>query len=181
MKGFAIIAACDARGGIGNKNGLPWKLSADMKHFRERTMARYDKGESGNVVIMGRRTWESLPQERRPLPGRRNVVLSTGDVPGLPAAVDLCRSLEDALSRYCQDSAGCYGRVFVIGGEYLYRSAIEHPLCDTLYLTRIEAEYDCDRYFPALPAVFHEVERSRTISENGVTFFFSEFRKADAR
>lgn len=177
MKGFTIIAACDAQRGIGKNNDLPWKLSADMKHFRECTMACYEHSEAQNVLIMGRKTWESLPEQRRPLQGRHNVVLSTGDLPGLPSSVDHCRSLNEALVRYGADGGERYGRVFIIGGEQLYRCAIEHPFCEVLYLTTIEEVYDCDRYFPSIPSAFREISRTPSMIENGLTFFFSEFKR----
>ena len=177
MKGFTIIAACDARSGIGKNNDLPWKLSADMKHFRDCTMARHDRGEAQNVLIMVRRTWESLPEQRKPLHGRHNVVLSTGELSGLPSSVDHCRSLNDAVMRYCADEGHRYGRVFVIGGEQLYRCAIQHPSCEALYLTMIESVYDCDRYFPPIPSAFREIARTAPMIENGLTFFFSEFKR----
>lgn len=125
----SIIACMDNRCGIGKDGGIPWHFPADMKRFKEVTMTR--------PVIMGRVTWESLPV--KPLPGRRNIVVTSRAilgvecVPSLEMALELCR---DAESKEC----------FIIGGERLYKDAI--PIADRMYLTAINHDYGCDRFFP---------------------------------
>ena len=120
-----------ARGGvIGADGGLPWHLPEDLARFKALT--------TGGTVVMGRATWESLPAAVRPLPGRRNVVLSRR--PGfLAPGATVAASLEQAL-------AGATGDVWVIGGASVYRSAL--PLADLAVVTEIDAAYDGDTLAP---------------------------------
>ena len=141
---LSLIAAVARERVIGKDNALLWHLPEDMRYFRETTR--------GKPVIMGRKTWESLPEKFRPLPGRQNIVVSRD--PAYKAhGADLAGSLEGALAL-----AGGAEEVFVIGGEQLYRAAL--PFADRLYLTEVELEPEADAFFPELnPAVWQEVER----------------------
>ena len=127
-----LIAAVARRGVIGRDNQLLWHLPEDMAYFRRQTQ--------GSAVLMGRKTWDSLPPRFRPLPGRRNLVLSRQDDLQCPGA-EVVGTIEQAL----QALAGA-DKVFVIGGEQIYRLAL--PLADQLMLTEIERDYDGDAYFP---------------------------------
>jgi dihydrofolate reductase len=131
-----------ARGGvIGADGGLPWHLPEDLARFRALT--------TGSTVVMGRATWESLPDAFRPLPGRRNVVLSRR--PGfLAPGATVASSLEQAL-------AGVAGDVWVIGGASVYRSAL--PLADLAVVTEIDAAYDGDTLAPEPGPDWAPVER----------------------
>ena len=129
---LAVIAAVARNGGIGRDNQLLWRESADLKRFRAVTM--------GCPVIMGRRTWESLPERFRPLPGRRNVIV-TRNAGWQAAGAELADSLDAALAQV----AGA-DKVFVIGGGQLYAQAL--PRADELVLTDIDAEFEADTYFP---------------------------------
>lgn len=130
---IALIAAVARNGAIGRGNALLFREPADQRHFRETTL--------GCPVIMGRRTWDSLPPRFRPLPGRRNIVVSRNRALQLPGA-EIAVSLDDALALVA-DAA----RVFVIGGAQLYAQAL--PLAQTLVLTEIDADLDGDVHFPA--------------------------------
>lgn len=127
---LAIVVAMTATGVIGRDGKLPWDLPADRRLFRQLTL--------GGAVIMGRRTYESLPA---PLTGRLNIVVthSGRHYPGAKTAPDLKRAME--LARRCGRST------FVIGGVELYRAAL--PLADTLHVSWVEGEFAGDRYFPA--------------------------------
>ena len=143
------LVAAVARGGvIGRDGGLPWRLPEDARRFRELTM--------GHAVVMGRRTWDSLPERFRPLPGRRNVVV-TRNPEWVGEGAERAGSLEDALRLV----AGAQ-QVFVIGGGELYAEAL--PLADELLLTEIEADVEGDTWFPAWErAEFEEIcARART-------------------
>jgi dihydrofolate reductase len=130
-----------ARGGvIGADGGLPWHLPEDLARFRALTM--------GGTVVMGRATWESLPAAARPLPGRRNVVLSRRGFLAPDATV--AASLEEAL-------AGATGDVWVIGGASVYRAAL--PLADVAVVTEIDAAYDGDTLAPEPGPDWEPVER----------------------
>lgn len=144
MPEIILIAAVAKNGVIGRDNQLLWQLPEDMKHFRDTT--------AGKPVIMGRKTWESLPPRFRPLPGRRNLVISRqADYPA-PGA-EVLPSLEAAV-----DACTSEAQVFVIGGAEIYRLAM--PLADTLILTEVDTSPDGDAWFPKVEAA-HWQETSR--------------------
>lgn len=140
---LTIIAAVDRRLAIGYQNKLLFWLPNDLKRFKALT--------TGNTIIMGRNTFESLPKGA--LPNRRNVVLSTRPGLALPGA-EVFPSLEEALKSCRPDE-----QVYIIGGSSVYRQA--YPLADALCLTEIDAEAtQADAYFPAIePDVWHEKSR----------------------
>ena len=126
---LSIVVAVARNGVIGRENRLPWRLPADLRHFKQVTM--------GKPMIMGRRTWESLPGL---LPGRRHIVLSRD--PGyLAEGAEVATSLEQAL-----ELAGDAAEVMIIGGARLYEQAL--PLAERLYLTEVDAEIEGDAHFP---------------------------------
>ena len=129
---LVIIAAVADNDVIGREGGLPWRLPADLKHFKAMTL--------GHAVVMGRRTFESIG---RPLPGRRNYVL-TRDEAWWAGGVERVGSLEEALAaaRDAGEEA-----LFVIGGEAVYREAL--PRADRVELTRVHARVEGDAHFPA--------------------------------
>lgn len=132
---IALIAAIDRRRAIGYQNKLLYWLPNDMKRFKALT--------TGHTIVMGRRTFESLPKGA--LPNRRNIVLSTSPGLELPDA-EVFRSLEEALAACRADE-----QVYIIGGASLYRQAL--PLADSLCLTEIDAEApQADAFFPEIDA-----------------------------
>jgi dihydrofolate reductase len=157
----AIVVAHSANRVIGRDGELPWRLPSDLRRFRELT--------TGHAVLMGRRTYESLPDAFRPLPERRNLVLSSD--PGYSAeGAEVFASMDDAL-------AACGGDCFVIGGEVTYRDAL--PLCHRLYVTEIDAELDGDAFFPELdPAQWRLVEDAGPQLENELGFAFRTYERA---
>lgn len=166
MKNFSIISAMDENRGIGYENQLPWHLPADLKHFKEVTM--------GGTVIMGRKTWDSLPAAYRPLKGRLNIVVSRSQVE-LPEGTLLAHSLDEALE--LAQKHGADRKTFVIGGATLYAEAIKHSNCEKLILTEIEGTADCDVFFPTIPAHFKIKTLSDEMEEKGFTFRFVLYRK----
>lgn len=148
---FDILVACTRNGGIGKEGSIPWYLPPDLKYFREITTNTVCPTKK-NAVIMGRNTWRSLP--KKPLAGRMNVVLTsaenTDDMTG--AGGHVCRSLEEALGFLKGEMADQIETVFVIGGERLYREALGHPGCSSIYVTMVECAggdgYECDAFFP---------------------------------
>ena len=129
---LALIAAVARNGAIGKAGELLFRETEDQKHFRRVTM--------GCPVIMGRKTWDSLPERFRPLPGRRNVVI-TRDAAWQANGADAVPSIEAALALL----AGA-AKAFVIGGAEIYALAMPHA--DELVLTEIDAELDGDTFFP---------------------------------
>ena len=159
---ISLIAALASNRAIGKDNELLWHLPEDMRHFRETTR--------GKPVIMGRKTWESLPESFRPLPGRHNIVVSRD--PAYPASgATLAGSLEDAVRQ-----AGDAMEVFVIGGAALYRQAL--PLADRLYLTEIEQDFAGDVFFPDVsPQDWQEISRQPCHETSGLQFSFAVYQR----
>ena len=145
---LAIVVARARNGVIGRAGGLPWRLKSDMALFKATTM--------GKPVIMGRKTWDSL--QKKPLPGRLNLVLSRNaalEPPGAVVCDDLTEALGIAREQAAEDGAG---EVCVIGGEALFAAAL--PKARRLYLTEVEAEADGDaRFSPFDEAAWREVRR----------------------
>jgi dihydrofolate reductase len=159
---LAIVAAVARGGVIGRGNRIPWRLPDDLAHFRELT--------TGHPVVMGRRTWESLPDRFRPLPDRRNVVV-TRNPDWTAEGAERVGSLEEALALL-----GGEPQVFVIGGAELYASAL--PSADELLLTEIDADIDGDVYFPHWErAEFAEVSRDKRTTEDGMPFAFVHYAR----
>jgi dihydrofolate reductase len=160
---IVLIAAVARNGAIGRGEALLFNEAADQRHFRQATL--------GCPVIMGRKTWDSLPSRFRPLPGRSNIVIS-GDRARAFEGAQAAANLEDALAL-----AGNAPRVFVIGGAQLYALAL--PRAHTLMLTEIDAELDGDAFFPHWPrAQFTEVSRERHLGAGGLAFDFVTYRRA---
>ena len=129
---ISIIVAVSDDWGIGKDNDLLWHLPEDLKRFRKLT--------TGNAIIMGKRTWESLP--RRPLPDRMNIVLT--DIPGETIEGSITAySIDDAISKCERDK-----EIFIIGGGSIYRQFV--PLADRLYITHVHMQAPADVYFPAV-------------------------------
>lgn len=170
MKPFHIIVAVDQNRGIGLKGQLPWSLPPDLKHFRAVTCSVTDP-QTQNAVIMGRKTWESIPAEFRPLPRRMNIVLTRNNHYALPDGVLRCSNLEDALT--AADRHDCE-RVFVIGGEQIFRDALKSEHCQSLYVTHIEKSFHCDTFFPATPA-FKTVEKSKQFLYETLPYYFAHY------
>ena len=173
MRKFSIIVAFDEARGIGKAGFLPWHLPADLKHFKEITTAQ--SGSAPNVVIMGRKTWESIPDKFRPLSGRINLVLTSRRDYPLPQGVWRAGSFEKAMDVVSSKGDAEVGDIFIIGGSQVFARAISHPLCQRIHLTRIYGRHDCDVFFPEIPSKFVETEVSGKFQENKKTFSFSTF------
>ena len=143
---IALVVAHSRNRVIGRDGDLPWHLPTDLKRFKALT--------EGGTVVMGRKTWDSLPERFRPLPNRRNVVVSRGSLP-----------LDEALQDAC----------FVIGGGEIYEQAL--PRADRVYATEIDADVEGDVVFPELGPEWREVERSEPIEENGHVYAFVTYER----
>ena len=149
-----IVVAHSRNRVIGRDGGLPWHLPTDLRRFKELT--------SGGTVVMGRRTYESLPERFRPLPGRRNVVVSRNgcDAPEVFGSLDA--ALEAA------------GDCFVIGGGEVYAAALART--DRIHATEVDADVEGDAWFPEAPG-WRCVERSEPVEENGHVFTFATYER----
>jgi dihydrofolate reductase len=149
---------------IGNQGTLPWHLPEDLQRFKELT--------TGATVVMGRTTWESLPASVRPLPGRRNLVLSRDPAYAAPGA-EVFESLDDAL-------AAADGDVWVIGGATVYAEAMAHA--DRIVRTRLHVSVDGDVRAPEVgpewTMVGRDPEQGLYESAGGVQYCVATFRRA---
>ena len=175
MSSFNIIVAMDAHRGIGKNNAIPWKLPTDMSYFRQITTTTKLPGKQ-NAVIMGRKTWESLPPAFSPLKNRLNIVLTRNPRLTLPDSVLRASTLEEGLelTKHHQ-TPDC----FVIGGAAIYEEAILSPSLKTIYMTQLDQTFGCDRFFPALPSHFKCQTKSQPIEENGLQFYFEIYTKTE--
>lgn len=151
----SLMAAMASNRAIGIDNGLPWRLPADQRYFKAKTM--------GHTLIMGRRTFDSIG--RRALPGRPTIVVTRR--PGYAApGVEVAHSLDEALAKAQGDE------VFVVGGEVIFREAL--PKADRLYLTRIEQDFPGDTFFPDFDeSAWRLVERERHEATPEAPFAYS--------
>lgn len=157
---ISLVVARAANGTIGLDGGLPWHLPSDMRHFRELT--------TGHTVLMGRNTFESIPPKYRPLPQRRNLVLSSNAELELPGA-EVFHDLSSAL-------AACEGECFVIGGSAVYGETL--AVADRVYATEIDAVIEGDAFFPELsPSEWRCSQRGERILENQLAFDFAVYER----
>ncbi|OUM03913.1 dihydrofolate reductase [Variovorax sp. JS1663] len=153
-----LILARAANGVIGHEGGIPWHLPEDMAHFKQQT--------AGAPVIMGRKTWDSLPPRFRPLPGRRNIVISRQ--PGWQAEGAECADgLREALAR-CEQAEE--PEVWVIGGAQIYAEA--EPLAQRAIVTEIDRHYEGDAWAPRFDTSWRETARESHMAANGLRYSF---------
>jgi len=164
MSVITLVAAVARDGAIGRDNALLWHIPEDMARFKALTV--------GKPVIMGRKTWDSIPAKFRPLPGRRNLVVSRSTT-ALPGA-EVFASLDAALAACTEPE------VSVIGGGEIYALAL--PLADKLALTEVDASFpDADRHFPAWPrSQFTEAAREARASATGLSFEFVDYVRKES-
>jgi dihydrofolate reductase len=170
---LSLIAAVARNGTIGHAGDLLWRLPEDMQFFRRTTM--------GHAVVMGRKTWESIPPKFRPLPGRTNILVTRQRDWSAEGAL-VAHSVEDAVRMAREGSGTAPGdRIFVIGGAQLYQDTL--PLADELLLTEIDRDFDGDARFPAWPRdAFVEVAREphHAAPPNDFDFAFVTYRRRAA-
>ena len=160
MSVLSIVVAHSRDRVIGRDGDLPWRLPSDLRRFRELT--------TGGTVLMGRRTYESLPPRFRPLPGRRNVVLSR-DPAFRPDGAEVFADLDDAL-------ASCGERCFVIGGGQLAGDAL--PRAARADVTHVDAAVEGDAFFPDLPGEEWALAAEEgPLEENGLPFTFRTYER----
>ena len=158
---LTIIAAVSINNVIGNDNKLIWKLSNDLKRFKNLT--------TNHSVIMGRKTFESLPN---PLPDRNNIVI-TRDTNYSKPNIQVCSSIEDAINLTKTDT-----QPFIIGGGEIYRQTIN--IVDKIELTRVHEEFDGDAYFPEIPLDIFELineENYNSDLENEFDYSYLTYKK----
>ncbi len=156
-----MIWAQARRGVIGRDGKLPWHLPEDMAHFKALTL--------GGCVLMGRKTWDSLPAKFRPLPGRRNLVLSRNTL-WQPAGAEVFENLELALQSCSPDQP-----VWVIGGAEIYHQAL--PFASMVHVTEIDADHEGDAFAPTLGPSWVKTAGAPQKAANGALFSFNNYNK----
>ena len=159
-----LIYARAANGVIGKDGTMPWHLPEDLAHFKQLTQ--------GHPVVMGRKTWDSLPARFRPLPGRTNIVV-TRQADWQADGAQRAASLEDALALCAQAAT-----VWVIGGAQIYAQAL--PLADRVEVTEIARDFDGDAHAPTLGPEWVESARSRHVGASGLPFSFVTYVRRGA-
>ncbi len=164
-----LIFAQAANGVIGQNNTLPWHLPEDLAHFKRHTQ--------GCPVIMGRKTWASLPPKFRPLPGRQNMVLTRAasqhsmlESQGALPFADLAQALA-----HCKQLQPAPAEVWVMGGAQIY--ALAEPLATRAVVTHLHQDFDGDAYAPQLGPEWQVTERQPHTASNGLTFDFVTYER----
>ena len=149
-----LIFARARNGVIGKDNTLPWHLPEDLAHFKQTTL--------GQPVVMGRKTWESLPPKFRPLPGRTNIVV-TRQTDWQAVGAVVAHSIEEAVQQCHADA-----QIWVIGGAEVYAQAM--PLASRAVVTEIDADFEGDAFAPTFDANWQETARTTHVAANGLSY-----------
>ena len=161
-----MIYARARNGVIGKQGQLPWHLPEDLAHFKRTTL--------GQPVVMGRITWESLPEKFRPLPGRTNVVVSR-QTSFKATGAQVVSSLEAAMALFPTNEV-----VWLIGGAQLYAQAL--PLASQIVVTEIDADFEGDAFAPSLsPNDWTETQRSSHVSAQGLGYHLVTLQKRNTQ
>lgn len=160
---ISLIAALGNQRQIGKKGKLLWRIPEDMKHLRDLTI--------GHPIIMGRKTWDSIPEERRPLPERTNIVITRNPEYTASGAI-VTNSLEEALKE-ARDTG--QGEIFIFGGGEIYQLAM--PLAVKLYLTLVDSSEEGDTFFPEYEEEFELINQSNKKTAGDVEYTFSVFKR----
>ena len=167
-----LIYARARNGVIGQQGTLPWHLPEDLAHFKRTTL--------GCPVIMGRKTWDSIPPKFRPLPGRTNVVITRqvdwredGVIPAndLLEALSICEHMSIILDPSPE-------HVWVIGGAQIYAQAL--PLAKRVVVTEIDSDFEGDAFAPTLGSEWQETEREQQTSKTGLAFSFVTYIRKES-
>ena len=172
MPPISILVACTPNGGIGIRGTMPWYLPPDLMNFQKMTSTTTTPGMQ-NAVIMGRKTWDSLP--KKPLNGRRNVVVTRA--PDM-RQVESYPSLDTAIHILSRPDSKVE-TIFIIGGGELYQTAIRHPLCSKVYLTMLVNDIECDTYFPLneMDNYFELASLSEVHQYKNIEYVYMEYHK----
>jgi dihydrofolate reductase len=156
---ISIIVAVSDDWGIGKDNELLWHISEDLKRFKRLT--------SGNVVIMGKKTWESLP--KKPLPNRKNIVITDNPEETFEGAIT-SYSIEDSLTK-CVPGEDIY----IIGGGSIYRQFM--PLADRLFITHVHRKAPADIYFPEIDMKIWEVTEKEEFESGDIPYTYAIYQR----
>lgn len=152
---IAHVVAIAENNCIGKDGTLPWHLPEDLKHFKKVT--------TGKIVLMGRKTWESLPEKFRPLPNRKNIVITRNESYAVPQDVNVYNTIDAALAAHTGED------IMIIGGGQIYAQTMD--AADTLYITHVAQSVDGDAFFPEIDSAhWKEIERDDREGYSFVTY-----------
>ncbi len=167
MEVILIVAVAKGNNGIGKNNDLLWHLPGDMKFFKDQT--------SGFPVITGRKNYESIPEKYRPLPNRKNIIVTRQNI--IFEDAEVCSSIEEALK-----IAKSYGKekIFIIGGGQIYAQYLQKGLIDKLIITWVEADVEADVFFPEIDKSWKLVSevKNNPNEKNTYSYTFTEYVKS---
>ncbi|XP_055639595.1 dihydrofolate reductase [Toxorhynchites rutilus septentrionalis] len=176
-----IVAVCE-NGGIGINGDLPWRLKNELRYFSSMTK-KVNNPSKRNAVIMGRKTYFGVPESKRPLPGRLNIVLTRDpNANSYPSEVMVCTSMQDALAKLDDPKfTDDIENVWIVGGNVVYKEAMESPRCHRIYLTEVMKTFTCDAFFPEITTDFKAVKDSEVPEElqeeNGIQYRYKVYEK----
>ena len=176
---FNIILAVDEKNWIWKNNDLAWKISADLKYFKEITTKTNDLAKY-NAVVMWRKTWDSIPSKYRPLSDRINCILTRKiQNDSLWSKIDdfvlYFNSFEHCLSEL--ETKDNIENIFVIWWANLYNQVINHPLLEKIYITKVKWDFACDVFFEWIPNDFYPESYTDTETENWIDYSFWVYKK----
>ncbi|XP_074661162.1 uncharacterized protein LOC141913886 [Tubulanus polymorphus] len=179
-----LVVAASSQRGIGINGQLPWRIKGDMAFFK-RITSEVSDNKKQNAVIMGRKTWESIPEKFRPLQNRYNIVLSRSisKVDGAHVA----DSLDAALEHLRQPSlAATIEQIYIIGGSSVYAECLESPLCYRIYLTQVYSDVTCDTFLPEFNTDLFKLTPDPNVNgeiqeENGIKYKIEVYEKGSMR
>ena len=154
---ISLVVAHDLNLGIGKDGQLPWHIPEDMSHFRKVT--------TGGVVIMGRKTWESIPIKYRPLPDRENIIITRNREYNAWGGT-VANSLEEAVDI----GSRAKKPIYIIGGSEIYKQSID--VCNHLYITLVKHTFECDKMMEGYSELFTLVESKEVETKSGVQLEF---------
>ena len=176
-----IVAACQGNG-IGKDNNLPWRLKSELAYFARLTKTTRDFSKQ-NAVLMGRRTWQSIPARVRPLRNRLNIVLTSQPKTEISDSPDVlvCRSFPEAL-QLVDSLSDKLESCWVIGGSSVYEEAMRNIRLERLYITRILKDFDCDTFLPDINTDKWKVTEDKDVptevqEEAGVQFKYEIYQR----
>ena len=163
-----IVAMCKNRG-MGFKNTIPWHLSSDLQRFKYLTTSFENKYN----VIMGRKTWDSLPNKYKPLPKRKNIIISSKKDIIKQENVIVYNDINLIKNHYTEINKNTW----IIGGTQIYNYALENDLVNSILVTVIDNEFECDVFFPKIPSKFQLKYESPYKLENNIIYKYQQWVK----
>ena len=179
---FKLIVAVSQDNGIGKDNNLPWRIKSELAYFAKMTKL-VNNSSKQNAVLMGRKTWESIPSRIKPLKNRVNIVLTRQEKSKISEDenVLVCDSLQNAFT-LVEEMSDKIETCWIIGGSSVYEEAMKNPRLDRIYITNIMEDYECDTFFPPLATEDWEEVEDQMVpkdvqEEDGVKFKYKVFTR----